>query len=489
MKKLTQLTFSAIAVFCFMASANAQQAVENTQNSAKAKNVILLISDGAGMQTWNAASYYRHGTLGKEVYDKFEVKLFASTHSLNTSKQATKTADGTIKFDSAKLWGNHKSSNIFKGGLGNYDGYFDGYEYARTDATDSAAAATALASGYKTYNNAINWSNDDERLKHIGEYIVESGRSLGVVSSVQWSHATPAGFLAHNPSRNNYAEIGKEIVDSGLATVVMGAGHPYFDENGKSIEPKDDKAFHFVGGKETWEKLISGQTDYHFIEKKEDFIALAEKRLDLGSKSKVLGTTQTASTLQFSRKGQSSGNLLDNQPDLPTMTKGALNLVSQNPNGFFLMVEGGAVDWAAHANNLPRIIEEQIDFNLAVEAVVEWVEKNSSWEETLVIVTTDHGNGLLAGPDSDMNPYSPIINQGAGALPLVRWHTDNHTRELVPVYAKGVGADFFHSVARKEPNLGRVYKAEENSRKYIDNTQIFDAATNALGIETSKSKQ
>lgn len=165
------------------------------------------------------------------------------------------------------------------------------------------------------------------------------------------------------------------------------------------------------------------------------------------------------------------------------MTKGSLNLLSKNPNGFFLMVEGGAVDWAAHANNLPRIIEEQIDFNLAVEEAVKWVEKNSSWDETLMIVTTDHGNGLLQGPNTDQQLYADIVNQGAGALPLVRWNSDNHTRELVPVYAKGKGAEFFTSVAKSEPNLGTYYKVPAESQYYVDNTDVFRAAMNAFGIQ------
>ena len=124
------------------------------------------------------------------------------------------------------------------------------------------------------------------------------------------------------------------------------------------------------------------------------------------------------------------GNKLTNQPDLATMTLAALNVLSKEEDGFFLMVEGGAVDWAAHANNLPRLIEEQIDFNEAVEATVKWVEKNSSWGETMIIVTTDHGNGLIQGPNADRNAYEPIVSQGAGALPLVRWNSDTHTREL-----------------------------------------------------------
>lgn len=187
---------------------------------------------------------------------------------------------------------------------------------------------------------------------------------------MQWSHARPAGFLSHNVNRNNYAEIAKEAVTSGKASVIMGTGHPYFDKNGKAVQPKDEKDFRYVGGKETWDNLVAGKTDYTLIDSKEDFITLAEGKLDFKGKTKVLGTAQNNATLQFNRSGVSAGNLLENQPDLATMTLGALNVVSKNNKGFFLMVEGGAVDWAAHANNLPRIVEEQIDFNLAVEAAV-----------------------------------------------------------------------------------------------------------------------
>ncbi|MCX8997449.1 alkaline phosphatase [Rhizobiaceae bacterium BDR2-2] len=450
--------------------------------SPQAKNVIVLITDGAGMETWRAASYFRHGALGHEAYDDFDVKVFASTHPLNTSNEPTNTNDGAVTFDPSKLWDKTGVDTVFEGNLGNYQGFFAGYDYSRADYTDSAAAATALASGTKTYNNAINWSNTGEKLKHIGEYAVESGRSLGVVTSVEWTHATPAGFLGHNVSRNDYEGLGKEVVDSGLATVVMGTGHPYYKGDGTQISNPDDKAFRFVGGKETWERLTSGQTEYAHIETKADFEALAAGKLNLGDKSKVIGTVQNIETLQFNRPGVTAGNLLTNTPDLATLTRGAINVLEKNDKGFFLMVEGGAVDWAAHANNLPRLIEEQIDFNEAVEAVVEWVEKESSWDETLVIVTTDHGNGLLQGPDSNVNAYSPVINQGAGALPLVRWNSDTHTRELVPLYAHGAGADYFVTNAKKDAGLA-TYDVPEENQVYVDNTDVFRAALNAFGIK------
>lgn len=468
------LSYALIATTALVAPAVAQEAVT--------KNVILLITDGAGIETWRAASYYRHGALGHEVYDDFDVQMFSATHPLNTSNEPTMSDEGSVTFEAPSLWTNNASEEVFEGNLGNYKGFFDGYDYARADYTDSAAAATALASGHKTYNNAINWSNSNEQLKHIGEFAVESGRALGVVSSVEWTHATPAGFLGHNASRNEYAALGKEIVDSGLATVIMGAGHPYFNGNGEEVAEPADKDFRYVGGRETWERLTGGQTEYAHLETKADFEALAAGEFDLGDKSKLIGTAQNIQTLQFNRDGVGLGAHLDNTPNLPTMTQGALNVLSQDEDGFFLMVEGGAVDWAAHANNLPRLIEEQIDFNDAVETVVAWVEENSSWDETLVIVTTDHGNGLLQGPDSNSIAYSPVINQGAGAMPLVRWNSDTHTRELVPLYAQGAGAEFFATVAQPEPGLA-IYEVEEDAQIWVDNTDVFRAALNAFGLK------
>lgn len=448
---------------------------------ATAKNVILLITDGAGMETWNAASYYRHGALGHEAYDDFDVKVFANTIPLNISLEPTKSDADKVTFDEPTLWGKEPVDTVFEGAIGNYPGFFSGYDYARADYTDSAAAGTALSTGHKTYNNAIGWSNDDAQLKNIGEFTVESGRALGVISTVQWTHATPAAFLAHNRSRNEYAALAQAIVNTGAATVVMGAGHPYFDEAGVAVAEPDEKAFRYVGGKETWDKLKAGETAYKLIETKADFDSLAEGSLDLGGK-KLIGTVENNLTTQFNRPGVGMGDKLANSPDLPTMTKGALNVLSQNDKGFFLMVEGGAVDWAAHANNLPRLIEEQLDFNDAVETAVEWVEENSSWDDTLVIVTTDHGNGLLLGPNSDEKAYQPIISQGAGAMPLVRWSTDTHTRELVPVYAKGPGADYFTEAAKPAPGLA-AYGVAEESQVFVDNTDVFKAAMGAFGLK------
>ena len=112
-----------------------------------------------------------------------------------------------------------------------------------------------------------------------------------------------------------------------------------------------------------------------------------EPRLEQGAGSQCLKIRLVFNKLPGPVAANPSGVAFNpNVPSLETMTRGALAYLSQDPNGFFVMIEGGAVDWAAHANNTARIIEEQVDFNRSVAAVVEWVEQNSSWDETLVIV-------------------------------------------------------------------------------------------------------
>jgi alkaline phosphatase len=164
------------------------------------------------------------------------------------------------------------------------------------------------------------------------------------------------------------------------------------------------------------------------------------------------------------------------------MAEGALNVLGQDEDGFFLMVEGGAVDWAAHANDTGRLIEEQVSFNEMVGSVVDWVETNSSWDETMVIVTTDHGNGLLLGPDAAEVPFQPVQNNGQGELPGVSWHTGNHTNELVPIWAQGQGAEFMAEAATKvDPGLAN-YAYAGMGQNYLDNTDVFDAMVAAMGL-------
>ena len=148
------------------------------------------------------------------------------------------------------------------------------------------------------------------------------------------------------------------------------------------------------------------------------------------------------------------------------MTRAALNVLDNNPSGFFLMVEGGAVDWACHNQQLGRCIEEMFAFNQAVQAVVEWIDVNSNWDETLVIVTGDHETGYLWGPDyGPPAAWNPVINNGPGMLPAARFYSKKHSNSLIPFFAKGNGSDkFVASATRADPSRGA----------YFDNTDIAE---------------
>jgi alkaline phosphatase len=314
----------------------------------------------------------------------------------------------------------------------------------------------------------------EEPLKHIIEYAEELGKATGVVSSVEFSHATPAGFVAHNVSRNNYAEIANEMIYDSAVDVIMGAGAPDYDNSGIPQDPSGKEKY--VGGPVTWADLTDdymvtgadadgdGFNDvWTVIRDRSEFQSLA----DGVTPDRVIGIPYVYQTLQQNRSSDTFADpyvvpLTTSVPTLEEMTMAALNILDNDEDGFFLMVEGGAVDWAGHANQSGRVIEEQIDFNRAVEAVVDWVQENSNWGETLVIVTGDHETGYLTGPDSDPN-WNPIVNNGAGNLPGMEWHSGSHTNQLIPFFAKGNIARFFKACADEYDNVRGFY---------IDNTEI-----------------
>ena len=399
------------------------------------------------------------------------------------ASKPTNDAAPKVAYDAARAWSLAPGQGDLGGEITKkkYPNYFAGYEFVKKDYTDSAAAGTALAAGIKTYNNSINYDNFGKPVRMVADLAKSAGKSTGVVSSVQISHATPAAFAAHNISRNNYAEIGREMIEDGLCDVILGAGHPMFDNDGRYRAPTSDKAFQYVGGPETYFKAATGRTGYQWIESKADFEKLARGELAL-EKAKVLGVAQVHNTLQFNRGGEGMGNLVPNVPDLPTMSLAALEVLRRNERGFFLMIEGGAVDWAAHVNDTARIIEEQIDFNRAVRAVVAWIERNGGFEQNLLIVTTDHGNGMAYGPESDRFAFQPVVNRGKGVIPEVHWHYDTHTNELVPVWAAGPGAEQLQAASTGEdPHTALVGWGEV--RRYHDNTDIGRLVMAAVSAE------
>lgn len=437
---------------------------------APVKNVILIVADGAGFNTWDAASMFQgrwDAAAGRstQVYDgPGWVRWACSTYPLTTAKapRGSGKQDENLVYDPKKAWDKEKP-----------------YAWLKRTYTDSAAAATALSTGMKTYNNAINWGDCDEPIRPtLSEAAKAAGKSVGLVTTVEWSHATPAGLShAHNADRDNYAEIANAMLDGEVGDVIMGAGNPDFDNNGRPVTGA--KQYKYVGGAENWEAIerarAGGGTYRSFrpVSTKAEFAALTTGE----TPRRVLGTAQVGTTLQQARQ-KASGDpvsaapLNETVPDLATMVRGALNVLDENPRGLFLLVEGGAVDWAAHRNDAQRMIEEQVDLVRAVEAVVAWVEANSNWDESLVILTADHETGLVWGPRSDTVPFDPIVDRGPGQLPEMRFNSRAHTNSLVPLYAKGAGSQLLENlVVGEDPVYG----------PYVDNTGVARVLLHAAG--------
>ncbi|MFW5708343.1 MAG: alkaline phosphatase [Bacteroidota bacterium] len=440
-----------IAVASFLiASCSTHAGQKNKEEPVKPKNIIVFVSDGMGFNHLEATNFYTYGEEKAQVFQENDWVNFAMA-----------TYPSVISFSNG--------DTIFSTGYNPRQASQDA-GYLTKDYTDSGAAGTALSTGKKTYNGAIGIGVKGDTLMHMSYAAKALGKSTGVVSSVPLSHATPASFVAHNHQRNNYAEIARFMFFHSNIDVIMATGNPDFNDDGQ-MQENDPR---YVGGREVWEMLKAndnrtvfetsdgtfrvqdangnGQPDpWTLVQTREEFRNLASGT----TPTRVLGVPQVYSTLQQGRKKAEDHTLPfqtpfnENVATLEEMSKAALNVLSQNPEGFFVMIEGGAVDWASHNNDSARMIEEQTDFNNAVNAAVEWVENNSSWDETLIIVTSDHECGYLTGPGEADPIFGKVTNNGKGELPDMAWHFGSHTNVLVPFYAKGPGAEHFKLMARE----------------------------------------
>lgn len=413
------------------------------------KNIIFMISDGCGYNHIDVASIFQYGKTGIQIFEQFPVKYGMSTNSTD--------GDG---YDPNLAWND--------------------FDYVRNKPTDSAASATAMATGVKTYNGAVGVDTAKINLKNIIERLEQLGKATGVVTTVPFSHATPACFVVHNEKRSHYVEIARDMILNSPLEVIMGAGHPFYDSSGRL---KSDSSFKFVGGEDVWLALTNGTIEmdadhdgmsdpWTFIEERDDF----QQLMTGATPKRIIGIPKVAKTLQQERSGDTNADafvvpFIETVPTLEEMTRAALNILDNDPDGFFIMIEGGAIDWASHDNQYGRMIEEEIGFNQAVAAVVQWIEQNSSWDETLVIVTADHETGYLTGLNSgtgdDGKPiWHPIVNRGQGITPGLQWNSDGHTNSLVPFFSKGAGSEVFHEFANEtDPVRG----------KYLDNAELGQA--------------
>ncbi|MDF1488204.1 alkaline phosphatase [Tessaracoccus caeni] len=399
------------------------------------KNIIFMIGDGMGYNSVDLANLLQKG----ETH--YQVETGPDRKPLIAGSNVARPSTG---FQSWDLYG--MSTHWLEGNPYDPAKAWSDFDWVKHNYTDSAAAGTAMATGVKTYNAGLGVDGSGKVVENVSERAKALGKAAGVVSSVPVNHATPAAFSVHNSSRNNLHEILTSQIASDM-DVIIGTGHPLFDDNAQAAgTPKTT----YVPVAD-YERLSSGATPWSFVEKKADFEALESG----AAPAKLFGIAQVYSTLQQARTDEARNDV----PTLETLTNVALNVLEEDKDGFMLMVEGGAIDWTGHQNQTKRMAEETVEFFDAVEAAIDWVETNSNWDETLMIVSADHETGYLQGPAAP--PWTAMTLGAEGELPAVSWHSDQHTNQLVPFFVTGAGSK----------DLGALATGFDQVRgRYLDNT-------------------
>jgi alkaline phosphatase len=392
------------------------------QESESAKNVILLIGDGMGFPQLTLARIEKSNE--------------------NLSEYAT--------FD------------LFMDDM-DQTGYISTFS-ANSFVTDSAPAATAMATGQKTNNGvlsqdktAIPMKKDGNNLTTILELAEKEGLSTGLITTTRITHATPAAFYAHVDNRDNESEIADQLLKSGT-DVILGGGLQYFiGENHTDPTGKMGKR---VDEKNLLEEFSSH--DYVLV-----FNGTGLEEIDTAKTDSLLGLF-SSSHMQYELERISSEEI---QPSLALMTEKAIDILSRNPKGFFLMVEGGRIDHAGHERNLTKIVYDTLAFDEAVKVALDFASKNN---DTLVITTADHECGGLVLQPENLTEYegglvNPIFASGTAKTTGPRYdfitemQEATHTAVDVPIMASGPGA-------------------EKVSHGRMDNTEIFEIMKEALGL-------
>lgn len=238
--------------------------------------------------------------------------------------------------------------------------------------TDSASAITAMATGKKTNDGVLNMDPSlKTKYKSIAEMARDMGYKVGVLTSVSIDHATPAGMYAHQPSRNNYYEIALELLNSNFNYF---GGGGFLQPKGKDGKQKDI----YDLAKEKGYKIVDSVESIKRIGKGDDKVIAINPILD-NSKALPFAINRL--------RGMDIGL------SLADFTRKAIEVLD-NPKGFFIMVEGGKIDWAAHANDAVSVIYDVLDFNEAIKVALEFYKKHPY--ETIIIVTADHETGGLS---------------------------------------------------------------------------------------------
>ena len=358
-----------LLVFVFLGSCTPQNSDPNTP-----KNIILLIGDGMGV------SYVSTSVLSmkNDPFRKFSTIGFSVTRS----------ADNLV--------------------------------------TDSAPAATAIATGYRTKNWTISedpWS--DEPLTTIFELAEKLNIATGIVVTSSITHATPAAFVAHVKSRSDEFDIAEQETER-KTDLFIGGGIKFFAP--KSVG----------GGRTDGVNLLSKVKSNGY-----DYYDSYEKLKNSSPDKKFYALIDSTGLPKASERDYTLGDL----------TKVALDYLGEQPNGFILMVEGSQIDWAGHHNDQPYLLSEMEDFNTAINIALDFAEKDG---ETLIVVTADHETGGMSITDGNLD----------GSNLKLGFSTTHHTAEMVPVFAKGPGEELFGGVYDNYMIGRKLFKLVDSSYSF-----------------------
>jgi alkaline phosphatase len=402
--------------------------IAEIDNRPIARNVILLIGDGMGQAHRFAAQLLAAGRNGRLAMDRLPY----------LGQMGTTSAD------------------------------------AMSFVTDSAAAATAIATGAKTFNGSVSIDQNGRELTTILELARASGRSVGLVSTCQITDATPAAFAAHVPHRADQSEVARQYIDRNRVDVILGGGAAHWYPWGATLPPAlaADASCRGIGADGDLVALAR-ETGYEFVADATGLRAsLDQRRRKLGGPLLGLFAAQEF----FVQSAEGFGAVYDPPVALADLTSAAIEILDQNPRGFFLMVEESAIDRMAHRNNAPLMLKGVLELDRAVQVALAFADRAP---DTLVVVTADHecGGLAVAGSQDQPYPYEPggglldtMLASEDGPFPVadadygfvVGWATTGHTAAPVPITASGPGA--------------------ERLAGEIENTDLFPTMTEAMDL-------
>jgi alkaline phosphatase len=296
--------------------------------------------------------------------------------------------------------------------------------------TDSAAGATAWATGQKTYNGAISVDVDKNPLPTIGQDAKAAGKATGLVTSSQVTDASPAAFFAQTADRGQEDEIARQYLEVSKPDVILGGGEDWWlpaDSPGAFPDTADQTS------RSTKGNLVAEAQQLGYA------YASTPDQLAAATGDKLLGLF--ANEEQFHQEPEGQGDTYDPVVDLPTMTRKALDVLDRSDKGFFLFVEEEGTDEFAHKNNAEKVLLSMKRLDAAVAVARTYIAQHP---DTLLVVTADHETGGLAVEDAHADRAQgadgPFPVAGSDLEFVVDWTTGDHTGGAVPLTADGPGS-------------------------------------------------